>query len=835
MAKQVKSAQFSGTTDPSPRPYEARHRALSRRAAAEGMVLLKNEGALLPLAPQSAVALYGAGAACTVKGGTGSGDVNQRETVNIWQGMAEAGFRIANEEWLNRYKQQVETARLAWRDGILAEVKGENGVLGFFEAYCAHPFAYPAGDPPEKTDADTALYIWSRIAGEGADRSNVPGDYRLSPEEERNLSTLCGLYRNVVLVLNTGGLVELDCLERYPNIRAVLQIVQPGMEGGRALADIVSGAVTPSGKLTDTWALQYADYPSAATFSHNNGNLDEEWYTEGIYLGYRYFDSFGVPVRFGFGSGLSYADLSLHFAGASLAGTTLQLQAEVRNNGRKYAGREVAQVYISCPAAGVEKEYRRLAGYAKTRLLAPGESETLTIEIPVERLASFDDKLPGWVLDPGRYGVWLGNSLQGAALCAVMTLDRRAVLETTAHLCPPVKPLGERTLPQVQRLARQAAWEAAAAAKQLPVLPLRAADLPACAARYDEAPRPAPGAAARLADALTVEQLISLATSDAGMEMSGMLGAAGISVPGAAGETSACAVTQGIANLVLADGPAGLRLQQHYDVQGSTICPISFRETLDGGFFAENTVQQGQRWYQYCTAFPVGTLLAQSWDTMLVAEVGRAVAEEMRQFGVTLWLAPGMNLHRNPLCGRNFEYYAEDPLLSGQMAAAMTAGVQSVPGCGTTIKHFACNNQEDNRNHVDSIVSERALRELYWKGFEIAVKTARPHAIMTSYNRINGIHSANSLDLCTKLARNEWGFDGVIMTDWLTTQSGDECCASGCLLAGNDLVMPGLPADKEELRAALAVGRLPEKTLRAGVSHLLAVAVAADRYTESEI
>ena len=826
MLQTEKTVRFSGTTDPAPRSYEARHRSLSRRAAAEGMVLLKNEGKLLPLPKGSAVALYGAGAVFTVKGGTGSGDVNQRETINIWQGMAAAGFRITSEDWLRRCRQQVEAARLAWRDAILAEVKEEKGGLGFFEAYCAHPFSSPAGDMPEKTDTDTAVYVLSRIAGEGADRHDAPGDYRLSAEEEAQLSQLCTLYRRVVLVLNAGGLVELDCLDRYPKIRAVLQIVQPGMEGGRALADVLSGDVVPGGKLTDSWALHYADYPNAASFSHNNGNLEEEWYNEGIYMGYRYFDSFGVPVRFGFGTGLSYTNFSLSFAGAALEGTVLRVQAAVRNVGACFAGREVVQIYVSCPAAGVEKEYRRLAGFAKTRKLAPDETETLTIEIPAGRLASFDESLPGWVLDPGCYGIWLGDSLQNAALCAVMELDGRAVLEHTAHLCAPARTIAERSLPLADRLARQAAWEAQAAARGLPTLQLSAAVFSARNVQYDDGPRPAGGKAAALTEPLTVGQLISLATSDAGMEMAGALGAAGISVPGAAGETSACAVGQGIPNLVLADGPAGLRLLQHYDVRDDKICPISFGETLDGGFFAKDKAQEGQRRYQFCTAFPVGTLLAQSWDTALVREVGRAVAEEMELFGVSLWLAPGMNLHRNPLCGRNFEYYSEDPLLTGQMAAAVTEGVQAVPGRGTTIKHFACNNQEDNRNHVDSIVSERALRELYWKGFEIAVKTAQPRAMMTSYNRINGVHAANNLDLCTRLARCEWGFRGVIMTDWLTTQSGDECCASGCIRAGNDLVMPGMAADQTELRAALADGRLSESELRACVSHLAAVTLS---------
>ena len=252
--------------------------------------------------------------------------------------------------------------------------------------------------------------------------------------------------------------------------------------------------------------------------------------------------------------------------------------------------------------------------------------------------------------------------------------------------------------------------------------------------------------------------------------------------------------------------------------------------SLEHGLFLEDTAPKGTPRYQFCTAFPVGTLLAQSWDTDLLEEVGRAVAREMDRFGVTLWLAPGMNLHRNPLCGRNFEYYAEDPLVSGKMAAAMTRGVQSVPGCGTTIKHFACNNQEDNRFHSDSILPERVLRELYLRGFGIAVQEASPFSIMTSYNLINGVHSANNYDLCTRAARREFGFAGFFMTDWTTTEQGPDCTADGCIRAGNDLVMPGCEGDHAAIRKALEDGRLTADQLRGCVTRMIRVILRSSRY-----
>ena len=281
------------------------------------------------------------------------------------------------------------------------------------------------------------------------------------------------------------------------------------------------------------------------------------------------------------------------------------------------------------------------------------------------------------------------------------------------------------------------------------------------------------------------------------------LGSAGIRVPGSAGETSeALEASRQIPSLIMADGPAGLRLRQW-----------PRHESAD-------------TYYQFCTAFPVGTALAQSWDPDLLAQVGRAVSREMDEFHVDLWLAPGMNIQRNPLCGRNFEYYSEDPLLTGTLAAAITAGVQESGRHGVTLKHFACNNQEDNRMAVDARVSERALREIYLRGFEIAVKAAAPAAVMSAYNCINGVHAANSRDLCTVVLRQEWGFAGLVMSDWNTTVPQDGSTPWRCAWAGNDVIMPGNPHDDADIRAALADGRLPETAARQSAARLIALASA---------
>ena len=304
-----------------------------------------------------------------------------------------------------------------------------------------------------------------------------------------------------------------------------------------------------------------------------------------------------------------------------------------------------------------------------------------------------------------------------------------------------------------------------------------------------------------------------------------MLGSAGIRVPGSAGETSESLEEKyGIPSLIMADGPAGLRLRQSYEVDRGidSVYGVGVLGSLENGFLEEiKRHENADTYYQYCTAFPVGTALAQSWDTDLMREFGEAVALEMEEFHVDLWLAPGMNIQRNPLCGRNFEYYSEDPFLSGIMAVAVTDGVQSHRGCGVTIKHFACNNQEDNRMGVDVQVSERALREIYLRGFEIAVKKSRPAAMMSAYNLINGIHAANNRDLCTVAAREEWGFEGVIMSDWNTTVPEDGSVPWQCIAAGNDIIMPGNQKDDENIRRAYEQGKLTEEMIRCSAGRII--------------
>ncbi|WP_461882545.1 glycoside hydrolase family 3 protein [Fusicatenibacter sp.] len=838
----AKVRTFNGTTSAEVTQRETDNRKVARKAAAEGFVLLENKDHFLPLSKGSKVGLYGAGAIRTIKGGTGSGDVNERDSVNIFQGMKNAGYDVTSSEWLEDYDKCYVQARLDWKNEIFGKMGGNEEK--FFDAYSATPFFMPAGNPinEEKAandGADTAFFVLARIAGENKDRFDIEGDYFISKEEKAILAQVSRCYKNVVLVINTGGLMDLAFTEEFDNIRAILQYVQAGQEGGNAFADVVSGDVTPSGKMTDTWAKSYYDYPGAEVYSYKNGDLSKEKYEEGIFVGYRYFDTFEVPVRYSFGYGMSYTDFEIRtddikVSGRGMMNPKVSVTVTVTNTGDTYAGKEVVQIYASCPQGKLVKEFRRLAGFGKTKLLSPKESQTMTITFPLYQLTSYEEESASWILEPGMYGIWVGNDLNTSVLSGALELDEKAVMTACENICPLKEELNEISPTAEKVQAREAAWRNEVKEKRMSVIELKAAEIPTEKVDYQPVPEELPGKAGKIVESLSVDQLTLLATGDPGRAQGNALGSAGISVPGAAAETSQCAAEEpwNVTSIALADGPAGLRLKKEYQVDNGTIVATDFLAALEGGFFCEPQEKKGTTYYQFCTAIPVGTLLAQSWNVELIKEVGEMIGHEMELFNVTLWLAPGMNIHRNPLCGRNFEYYSEDPLLAGVMAGAMTLGVQKVPGCGTTIKHFACNNQEDNRMGSDSILSERALREIYLKGFEIAVKDAQPMSIMTSYNLINGVHAANCYDTCTKAARDEWGFAGAIMTDWTTTnvQIQGECTAAGCMRAGNDMVMPGLPEDHENIKKELAEGTLTMAELKRCIYNTVNIVLQSNMY-----
>lgn len=836
----MKQRTYSGTTSPETSSRELANRIVAKKAAEEGIVLLKNEGRLLPLEKGKRLALFGSGAGRTIKGGTGSGDVNERSSVSVVEGLENAGFAVTTKSWIEDYERAYMDARNEWKQTILKEAEGGDAEI-FFQTYAKHAFRIPSGrlmteEEVKEADTDTALYVISRIAGEGADRFAEKGDYYLTDAEEEQIAFVCSHFAHVVLLINTGAQIDLSILEKQPKIEAVLFMVQAGMEGGNAVARVLTGEVNPSGKLTDTWGVAYEDYPAAKTFSHNNGNVRKEYYEEGIYVGYRYFDRFGKSPRYAFGYGLSYTEFALDLKKAEIKVSkedqTIAVSVPVKNIG-EILGKEVVQVYGSCPQEGIPKEYKRLLGYAKTGLLKSGETEVVSVAFPVKALASFEEGKSAWVLEKGMYALRAGTCSDSLSLIGGLEVKEEAVIEKTTPICERKEALQEVEPPKAEAMEYEASWKKELLEKELPVYPL----VGQCEAREDGPQTEMEKMAKDLAEKLTDEELIHLVVGEVNKSQNAnALGSAGIMVPGAAGETSSILSQKyGIPGLPMADGPAGLRLSKTYEVneKDGSIYARGLLDALEGGFFTDGKEHEGARkYYQYCTAFPVGTLLAQTWNRGLLEEVGQAVAEEMEEFGITWWLAPGMNIHRDPMCGRNFEYYSEDPVVSGLSAAAITKGVQSRHGVGTTIKHFACNNQEDNRKGSDSILSERTLREIYLKGFEIAVKEAKPMAIMTSYNLVNGVHSANSYDLCTTVARGEWGFRGIIMTDWTTTDQAGGSIPHLCINAGNDLIMPGTKEDLQELREAQKEGSLSREALKACAARLIAEAYGSNQMEE---
>ena len=799
----TKASRSDAVTD-----RERENLQVAYQAACEGIVLLKNDGAL-PFTTKT-LALYGPGAARTIKGGTGSGEVNERHCVTILEGLENRGFTVATTDWLADFEEFHAAALAAYKQ----EKRRRLNLLKLSDIMqmLFDNFRTPAGPPITeqylRRDTDSCVYVLSRQAGEGGDRKLEKGDYLLTDEEVEAIRVCAAHYEKFVLVINCGSSIDLSALDGIEGINAIVYLCQLGTEGGSALADVLSGAVTPSGKLTDTWAKRYGDFPFAMDYGSLNGELEQEYYNEGIYVGYRYFDSFGIDPRYPFGFGLSYTTFRTRCAQVRAEGTVVHLTAAVTNTGTQFSGKEVVQLYVSAPEDGLVKEYQSLAAFAKTDLLSPGESQELCLSFDLRELASYRERDNAYILDAGDYVLRLGSSSRDTEPAAVLTMPKTVVVSWHARICP----LPERApLKELQAPARPRERLCAS----LPRLTLDERAFVSLAYTYETPPvfPENPGIKA-FVETLTDEEMTDIVVGV------GMFGAKNrFDLPGSVGNTTSKFWDRGLANVALCDGPAGLRIQKHSTIGKNgrirpVQMPMSIFESAPGLVkkLITGNPDREPSLYQFATAFPVTTALAQSWNEELLQQVGHAVYREMKEYGCTYWLAPAVNIHRNPLCGRNFEYYSEDPRLTGLLAAAITRGVQAEPGFYVTLKHFACNNQEDNRNFVSSNVSERALREIYLRPFELPVRQAGAKAVMTSYNRLNGTYTANSHDLCTKILRSEWGFDGVVMTDWFSTNPGQASSALA-IAAGNDLIMPGGGSFKKDILKGLAEGKLQREDL----------------------
>lgn len=759
---------------------ELENQELAKDAAQEAIVLLQNKNQTLPLKNKT-IALYGHGAFATVKGGTGSGDVNQRSVVSILQGLENDGFTITNKAWLMRlqrfYQQQKNEHDEKLKDDPMAIL--------------APGFTFKDPEIAEFEDATTGIYVISRVSGENYDRRNRKGDFKLTDNELSNIIQMSQFYSNSIVLLNVGGVMDTSFIDRCPMLDSVVLVSQLGMTTGDAVAAILDGTKTPSGKLTDTWAYNYEDYPSSENFGMSNPE-----YVEGIYVGYRYFDSFKVKPRFEFGFGQSYAKFFLKTQKVNINEERIRLQVAVENSSEKFSGQEIVQVYVSKPQSDIPTPYQDLVAYQKTTSLRPNARQTLEFTVPITDLSIFEAELGAYVLMPGTYYVRVGNSSRNTQVVATFKLDEKVVLEKVDNLLRPrIDPttlttnkielknvsgvpfflLKADNFPETRFISYQEKNDVTTFVEKREDLPGKGLN------QIIEHVRNAAGKTlddvsngdvelSEFVASLSDQELVNLVEGTMSANKNGVVGISSDLVPGAAGQTGTIK-NKRVPAIVMADGPAGVRVEPVYKRNDQTI-------------------------EHFATAWPIGTALAQTWNKDLIEKVGFAVGTELKEFGVDLWLAPGMNIHRDPLGGRNFEYFSEDPYLSGTMAAFETKGVQTHHGLGVTIKHFFGNNQESHRNYGNSVIGEQALRQIYLRNFEIAIKTCAPVSIMTSYNRVNGIFSGANFELLTNVLRDEWHFDGLVMTDWFSSADPKQS-----MHAGNDLIMPG--SSKSELMSAV--------------------------------
>ena len=836
-------------------PNEVANNQVSMDIALDSYVLLENNG-ILPLTETGKVALFGNGATGTVKGGTGSGIVNQRERDWIDEALEDAGFELTTPE---AYRKAVGR-------GVVA--------TGFSGSRMAEDVELTDAWLEEAKAADTAIYVIGRNAGEGSDRQITSGDgaYNLTDTERANLEKVAAGFENVIVILNTQ-ITDVSWYNEIENIDAVLHIGYGGQKTGLTTVQMLTGQVSPSGKTASTWAYDIADYSSSqAGFSYMDENTTTEYYTDGIYVGYRYFDTFGIDVAYPFGYGLSYTDFDIQVKSVSVTGEKVTVDVSVANTGDTYSGKEVVQVYFSAPDGALEKPYQELAAFGKTDTLAPGERQVLSISFDTADMSSYDESQAAYVMEAGEYILRVGNCSRNTHVAAVLTLAETAITEQLSNqlALEDGAELDEISKEGATPITYEGEADEIAAAPRYAITDLpfvnnaspfddetittyifadEAADYTPRdsitlntktvagiiqnaqnpdgpqfngyqTSEYSEVVEIVPDLpagitkdTAKLTDVIegriTLKQLVACMTDyelarlaqGAGktngvgqiFDDEGNLVASSSALPGNVGRTTEeLFATRHIPVLGYCDGPAGIRCDQDNVVSPE----INDENRVGGTYFYSNDggitvcapdAEGAVRYNVLPTAFPSSSNLAGTWNTDMMYSFGYGLGAEQEEYHVGAWLAPGMNIVRNPMCGRNFEYYSEDPLLTGITAANVVSGVQAHKGGGVTIKHFWANNQEDNRNAENNVIGERAAREIYLRGYEIAIKLGQPMFMMTSYNENHGWPAGDCYDVCTDIARGEWGFKGLIMTDWGGGQSSPHIS----MHAGNDMITPG--------------------------------------------
>lgn len=756
------------------------HMQLSRQAACEGMVLLKNKNHLLPFKRGNRLALFGKASVDYVKGGGGSADVTTEYSRSLQDGM---------EYKEKEGKIEVFTPLAQFYRKNIQEQYNKGMVSG----KTVEPDIPTELLEQAKCWADVAVISICRYSMEDADRKGIPGDgdFYLTKEEENLIARVKEKFSRIAVVLNTGGIIDTSWFKDVDEIQGVLLAWQGGIEGGLAAADLLCGDVTPSGKLSDTFAASFSDYPSSADFNKSEEYVD---YTEDIYVGYRYFETIpnaAKKVNYPFGFGLSYTEFSIKTLNTYVQDENIIVDIAITNIGKK-DGKEVVQLYASAPQGKLGKPEKVLMAFEKTRLLKSGETQIVQLSFLITNMASYDDtgkiEKSAYVLEKGNYAFWVGNSVR-----KVEKLDYEYIVEADCV----VKKLSEKCAPIAlqKRLQSDGSFEKVELKEKIyeqSQIEMKSKEVvdgiipQTLFVNHRIKKEPYKGFCLKDVNDGKIEMrdfLVQLTDKEVACLLGGQPNT-GVADTYGIGNLE----EYGIPNVMTADGPAGLRIEPDRGV---------------------NT-----------TAWPCATLLACTWNTDLVEKIGQAGALEVKENNIGIWLTPAMNIHRNPLCGRNFEYYSEDPLLTGKMGAAMIRGIQS-EHISTAMKHFCCNNKETNRRGSDSRVSERALREIYLKGFEIAVNEAKPWAIMSSYNLLNGQPTSCNKELLTDILREEWGFDGIVMTDWWNFKPQYQE-----VKAGNDLKMGcGFP---EHLMEALDRGLLNREEMNVCAARILELILKLD-------
>ena len=799
--------------------YEKKHLEDLYPYLGECTLFLKKDGSF-PLEKPGTIAAYGVGVRNTVKGGTGSGEVNSRFFINIEDGLKDRGFIVTTDEWLEKYQENRSSNQEEWIKQIQKEAKAAHRITPAYAFGTVKP--EPEYDFPLSFDSDACIYVVSRISGEGADRRLIKGDMLLTDSEIRDILLLNQKYKKFMLVINAGGYMDLSPVLE---VRNILILSELGVETGHVLAEILLGKVNPSGKLTATWA-RLEDYPYPMDIDPN----DIE-YIDGVYVGYRYFDSFNKEPLFPFGFGLSYSEFQLSNYKVSNNKENIKIKVDVKNIS-EHPGKEVVQAYLTILIEDDLFIKQELVAFNKTKLLDKNESQTFELEFKLSTLARYDASRGVYFLPKGKYLVKVGNCSRTTVNVAQIVLNEEVVVKKAKNIFSDVK---------VNELQQRITQEELEKEYNVPLITLSKDDFTLYIPKVREVRIPE-----------TIEKLDNhqLATLNVGYhnEKPGLLsfvGEASDTTPGAAGQAPTLFKKLFNDPIVMCDGPAGVRLCPSYyiDKKGRIIPVTSNKILLDAlsylprfvkaiirPFFKEKKVPEDvEVIYQYATAVPIGTAIAQSFNLDFARFCGDIIGDEMERFNVDLWLAPALNIHRHIRCGRNFEYLSEDPLVSGLFASALTQGVQAHKGKGVTIKHFACNNQETNRTVANAIVSEKALREIYLRGFEICVNQAGPMAIMTSYNYINGVHSSDNRELINDFLFEENGYQGFVMTDWVVNtmySKKDKYPAPvphQIAYSGTSLMMPGRNQDVKEIEKALKNDDKLKQQIKINIARMLNV------------